>query len=388
MKKKGSPNCIDQEKRNRMSTEFIKIRALRTYQGENEVYSFFIDGRDIFKIADITRISRDDAGELKGFQRKSIQNHISGIVEYLHQKDVLFPNAIILAFDPVVEFKQSRGPVPEGVLQTSEPGVIELPVRPEGQRAAWIVDGQQRSTALFKAQKVDIKVPVIGFRCPDVEMQRQQFVLVNKAKPLPRRLIDELLPEINTPMPSDLSPRRIPSELVNALARTKGSPFFGLIKRPSDSEGDKGVITDTALITVAEASLKNYGALALHKGGATTSANVNEMYEIMSVFWSAVQEVFPEAWGLPPTDSRLMHSAGIEAMGVLMDRIVPRLRKDDEFKKNIKDALMAIKPQCAWTKGEWDGLAMKWNEIQAVTKHKRMLKDHLVQLDYVASRGL
>jgi hypothetical protein len=31
---------------------------------------------------------------------------------------------------------------------------------------------------------------------------------------------------------------------------------------------------------------------------------------------------------------------------------------------------------------------MKWNEIQAVTKHKRMLKDHLVQLDYVASRGL
>ena len=71
MKKKGSPNCIDQEKRNRMSTEFIKIRALRTYQGENEVYSFFIDGRDIFKIADITRISRDDAGELKGFQRKS-----------------------------------------------------------------------------------------------------------------------------------------------------------------------------------------------------------------------------------------------------------------------------------------------------------------------------
>ena len=100
MKKKGSPSCIDQEKRNRMSTEFIKIRALRTYQGENEVYSFFIDGRDIFKIADITRISRDDAGELKGFQRKSIQNHISGIVEYLHQKDVLFPNAIILAFDP------------------------------------------------------------------------------------------------------------------------------------------------------------------------------------------------------------------------------------------------------------------------------------------------
>ena len=70
-----------------MSTEFIKIKAVRTI-GENEVYSFFIDGRDIFKIADIA-FSRDDAGELKGF-RKSIQNHISGIVEYLHQRMFYF----------------------------------------------------------------------------------------------------------------------------------------------------------------------------------------------------------------------------------------------------------------------------------------------------------
>ena len=66
-------------------------------------------------------------------------------------------------------------------------------------------------------------------------------------------------------MPSDISPRRIPSELVDALAR-RGSPFQGLIRRPSDPEGKKGVIVDTALIKVAQAALKNYGALALHKG--------------------------------------------------------------------------------------------------------------------------
>ena len=59
-----------------MKVQKIKVRSLRSFQNKNAIYSFFIDGRDIFRIADISRISRDDIGELKGFQRKTIQNHI------------------------------------------------------------------------------------------------------------------------------------------------------------------------------------------------------------------------------------------------------------------------------------------------------------------------
>ena len=368
-----------------MSDSLIKVRALKTLQGENAIYSFFINGQDIFKVADISRISRDESGELKGLQRKPIQRHIASIVEYLKQDKILFPNAIILALDPIVVFKQSRGPVPEGVKDTSDPGVLELPILPEGNRVAWIVDGQQRSTALSKSQNDKLNVPVIGFHCPDIETQRAQFILVNKARPLPRNLIDELLPEINSPMPSDLSKRKIPSELVNALARTKESPFFGIIKRPSDPVGAKGVITDTALIKVTENSLNNYGALSLYKGIGRIPDDLNGMYEIMLSFWSAVKEVFPEAWGLPSTESRLMHSAGILALGHLMDRIVPRIPRDKNMNKNIKNSLLHIRENCAWTQGEWEGLGMAWNEIQSVPKHIRMLSEHLIQLDYLAS---
>ena len=352
-----------------MSNDLIKVRALKTMQGKNALFSFFIKGADIFKIADISRISRDETGQLKGLQRKPIQRHIASIVEYLKQENILFPNAIILAFDPSVKFIQSRGPVPEGVQTTADPGVLEIPILPEGIRVAWIVDGQQRSTALSKSQNNDLNVPVIGFHCPDVETQRAQFILVNKVRPLPRNLIDELLPEINSPMPADLSKRRIPSELVNALARTKDSPFFGLIKRPSDPEGVKGVVTDTALIKVTENSLNNYGALALYKGIGRIPDNLNGLYSIMSSYWTAVSEVFPEAWGLPSTESRLMHSAGIQAMGHLMDRIVPRLPRETNMKDNIKTSLIAISDQCAWIDGDWEGLGMAWNEIQSVPKH-------------------
>ena len=82
-----------------------------------------------------------------------------------------------------------------------------------------------------------------------------------------------------------------------------------------------------------------------------------------------------------------MHSAGIQAMGVLMDRIVPRIPRDENFQNNIQKALEAIRPNCAWTEGEWEGLGMAWNEIQSVPRHIRSLSEHLVQLDYIASRN-
>ena len=47
----------------------IVVRALRTSQGDSiDVFAFFIYGSDIMKIADISRINRDEGDILKGFQ--------------------------------------------------------------------------------------------------------------------------------------------------------------------------------------------------------------------------------------------------------------------------------------------------------------------------------
>ena len=92
-------------------TEVLSLRAVRAEQGDDvEVYSFFMRGADVLRIADISRVHRDEVDELKGFQRKEIQNHVKGIVEYLDRGSVIFPNAIILAFQGNIDFKQSRGP--------------------------------------------------------------------------------------------------------------------------------------------------------------------------------------------------------------------------------------------------------------------------------------
>jgi DGQHR domain-containing protein len=371
-----------------MTASVISVRALRTKQGDGvDVFSFFIKGAEILRVADISRIYRDDDDALKGFQRKEIQSHVRGIVDYLDKGQVLFPNAIILAMSPQAEFKQSRGPTPQGVAEVAQIGTLSLPIREEGKRIAWIVDGQQRSLALSRTTNTDIPVPVVAFICGDLETQREQFILVNKARPLPVRLINELLPEIGADLPRDLSMRKIPSELCNILNRDPKSPFYQLIRRMSQQESKSAVIVDTALIKVMRNSMNNpLGALALYKDPVNADSDVDSMYRTMCLFWHAVKDEFPDAWGKTPHRSRLMHSAGIQAMGVLMDRIMTRLHGHHDPRLEIQQSLRRVRAHCSWTEGTWEGLGLKWNEVQNVPKHVRSLSDLLVRLDFTLSQ--
>src|SRR6185437_12737828 len=143
-----------------------------------------------------------------------------------------------------------------------------IPIRPEGKRAAWIVDGQQRSLALSRTSNNRLPVPVVGFVSADLETQREQFILVNKAKPLPTRLINELLPEVSAMLPRDLAGRKLPSELCNLLNRDPKSPFHHLVKRESEPHDGLAVVTDTALIEAIKNNLKApMGALSQYRSG-------------------------------------------------------------------------------------------------------------------------
>jgi DGQHR domain-containing protein len=368
------------------SDKEIIVRALRTTQGQGiDVFAFFLFGSDVTRVADISRIERDDGDELKGFQRSEIKSHVKSIVDYLNSDKVLFPNAIILALGKEVEFRQSRGPIPENMIEVAQSGNLTIPILPEGRRVAWIVDGQQRSLALAKSKNNRIPVPVIAFISPDIETQREQFILVNKAKPLPTRLINELLPEVDVLLPRDLANRKLPSELCNILNRDPNSPFYKLIRRESVSDTQLSVVVDSAVIESIKRNLRPpMGALSQYKGGVET--DTQGMYRTLLVYWSAVRDIFPDAWGKTPTSSRLMHSAGIKAMGALMDQIMLRADSTAKPEKEIRDSLTRIAPHCRWTSGVWEELNWRWNEIQSTTQHISRLSEYLIRLDRDLSR--
>ena len=131
-----------------------------------------------------------------------------------------------MAFSSEVRFKQSRGPqIGDAGCQA---GVLEI-VKEEGPKVAWVVDGQQRSFALSKSRNQDLLVPVTAFVSDDFEVHRTQFLLVNKVRPLPKGLINELLPAVNTLLPPSLAKNKIPSFLCDLMQKDPDSPFHDII---------------------------------------------------------------------------------------------------------------------------------------------------------------
>jgi hypothetical protein len=175
----------------------------------------------------------------------------------------------------------------------------------------------------------------------------------------------------------------MPSYLCAALNALPESPFRDLIKRPS-SNSRNAVVMDSALIRVIAHSIQDpRGALAAHVTEDGT-ADVDRMLMTLMTFWCAVRDVFPNAWGLTPDRSRLMHSAGIEAMGVLMDQVVTRHPNDSA---SVRASLERIASECHWTSGRWATLGRNWNDIQTTSRDVKLLANYLIALDRRALRS-
>jgi DGQHR domain-containing protein len=349
------------------------------------LYLFALTAREIAELADISRIGRDKEGKLIGYQRGEVRRHVKEIAQYLNQDQPLFPNTLVLAFVPgSVEFKKKRGKDPsDGLLIT---GTMQIRLARSGQqRPAWIVDGQQRAMALREARNQNFLVPVSAFIAKTVAEQREQFIRVNNAKPLARRLIDELLPQVNSPLEPRLAARQVPSALVDALNVDDKSPFKGLIRRSSTGaeQAQTAVVVDSALTDVIQKSMKD-GCLALHRDLAG-DYDSEQVWNVLIAFWTAVRDTFPEAWGKPPAKSRLMHGVGIRAMGRLMDKVMMAIPVSTTASPPaLRAGLERIAPLCAWTSGRWVGLDLDWNQVESTPKQLNALSLHLAKLYFVA----
>jgi DGQHR domain-containing protein len=360
----------------------LSRRALRIEQSPTcAIYVFSLTAGEILEIADISRVSRDQGGDLIGYQRPEVRQHVQEIVDYLDSETVIFPNPIIIALPSTVRFTSSRGPnVGDG---TAVGGNLEIPLATNGSKPGWIVDGQQRALALAQIQRRDLPVPVNAFITDSVDIQRDQFLRINNTRPLPRGLVTELLPSISSPLPPRLALRKMPSALCDLLNSDEASPFRGLIKRSSTGRDARrgAVVTDTSVVSMLQESLTSAsGCLFPFRDVATGETDFAGLWRVLLVYWTAVNETFPDAWGKPASESRLMHGAGIRAMGRLMDRIMASAdSRQPNAVAQVREELAVLAPHCRWTAGDWETLGMRWNDVQNVPRHTNELSNFLVR---------
>jgi DGQHR domain-containing protein len=355
----------------------LKLPALEIVQGHNRTfYSFAVDGKLLSKFATVSRIRRDGDDLVAGYQRAEVFSHISEIRNYIESKDPLLPNAIVLAFDHRVRFIAAEA----GDSSYSRWGTLIIPLSnsDETSKPGLIVDGQQRAAAIREARIDSFPICATAFIANDDREQREQFILVNSTKPLPKGLIYELLPTTEMKLPVLLQRRRFPAQLLARLNSDSESPLKGKIRTPTTPGG---VVQDNSILKMLENSLSD-GLLYRFRDLVTNDPDVESMLQVVKSFWEAAASVFPKAWGLPPARSRLMHGAGIVAMGYLMDAIGERFRDvGSPQEAHFRQDLLPLVEVCRWTDGYWDfgpGVQRKWNEVQNTPKDIQMLTNYLM----------
>lgn len=358
----------------------LRLPALEIRQGPRRtLFSFAVDGKVLPRFAAISRIHRENGNGLRGYQRPEILSHIAEIRNYLESKDPMIPNSVVVAFDRSVRFEAVRGS--EEQTEYARSGVLVVTYEEgvdEDMKPGWIVDGQQRVAAIREANVERFPINVVAFVAADAQEQREQFILVNSTKPLPKGLIYELLPVTSAKLPALLQRRRFPALLLDRLNHDPDSPLKGMISTPTSTQG---LIKDNSVLRMLENSLSD-GVLYRFRDGDSGTPNVASMLGVVKTFWAAAAEVFKGAWGIPPRRSRLMHGAGIVSLGFLMDAISDRHRSQSvpsqvQFQKD----LLPLKAVCRWTDGYWDfgpGAQRKWNEIQNTAKDIQLLTNYLL----------
>jgi DGQHR domain-containing protein len=315
----------------------LTFSAVRARQSSTHtVLSLAASASEVLRFALIDRVARDQAHALNGFQRPQIAGHIREIQDYLEKSDAILPNPIVVAF---IE----GGPVT--VTGREADPVVEVTIDLAGGPKGLVVDGQQRLTALAKLTDKDFQLFVSIVVCKDEAELRRQFVLINNTRPLPKSLVYELLPSVDG-LPQRLEERSVAANVTARLNFDEASSLRGLIHMHTNPGG---VIRDTAIQKVIMQSAADGAMRKLIKAGEGPEG----CFQLASAFYQAVAETFPKDWkGMTPHTSRLIHGAGIMALGGVMDELAGAdgARTVDDFKIGLD----SLKGRTAWTSGEWD----------------------------------
>lgn len=329
---------------------------------EHNVLTFTASAADILDFASIDRAGRDNDGSLSGFQRPQIAGHIRNIRDYLEQEDAVLPNPIVVAFLGGLK-----------VIEKQDNGHCTIEIDSSGAKPGLVVDGQQRLTALSQTSRNDFQLFVSAIVCRDEAELKRQFVLINSARPLPKSLIYELLPSMQG-LNRKMAERALAAELTARLNFTEGSSLQGLIHQHTNPDG---MVKDTAIQKV----IMNSASDGIMRELLQKDDGIDHCYNLINEFYWAVRNTFPGDWeGHKPKTSRLVHGAGVIAMGHVMETLAyfEEARERGEFEIGLE----CLKSKTAWTQGEWEfgnGERRSWRGIQNVGSDIAMLSEYLVR---------
>ena len=188
-------------------------------------------------------------------------------------------------------------------------------------------------------------------------------MLVNKTKPLPRDLLNELLPHVSTNLPKPWRLRRVSASVLEVLRFEPQVTVYGRIR--GLGRGNEGAsISQAAVSQVIERSVRRGGVLSELYDGQTGAADAPAMARIVSITLAAWRGCGQCVAG-QSMDEQTRAWGGIYAVGALMDDVMQDVNAESNRAVAAAERrVRRIERRCAWTSGRWPVLSRAWDDLR------------------------
>ncbi|MDM0116144.1 DGQHR domain-containing protein [Variovorax sp. J22R133] len=402
----------------------VEIKRLKVYGTASRIslneirLQFTLDGRAIRSFAAIDRL---DAIAGTGNQRDEIVKHVKAIAQGM-EDGVQVPNSVILIFhDNVFAWDPKDGDVvPESfvvcrslaeewssVPHPSMPGRIvqdvkaielDIPYRTaafDSEKTALLVDGQQRTAAL---SLVDIEVVPsyqlsVNALVGDASEAKQTFRVANNTVKITSDFSRALLGAMDD-APGYVKQERLVAQAVKRLALDdQESPFFGLVKHPGVAAKKEPIVYNTLFAVTS----------AFEQSGLDFDDNFTRLADCVKRGFVIVKEVWPQAWGISSSLSKLMHGAGLRAMSRVLVDLIDSNHRNHGFDidapgvwSETRESIKRLSTRVQWTEDALQGtkdqksiyindILNKQNTNQDIEKLTTFLQKEVTLLDKKAS---
>lgn len=385
---------------------------------------FTCDGRLIRPLA---RVDRLDALAGKGNQRDEINSHVKKIAAGI-QAGTQVPNPILLTLlsdqiatseddgapesfvriTPLGEFTRVASSADAGtVVQEFRPVQIDFPYRRaafDEEKSALLVDGQQRTAALSLVD-VDV-VPAlylsVNAEIASAEEAKAIFIVANSTAKIETQFSRALLATM------EQSPGYLTTERPRAIAakmlaiEDAESPFFELVQYPGVKVNRKPPPP------VAYNSLFQVLSIFAESGLPLPEKSPEQkLARIVSRGFNLIKKTWPSAWGVRPSESRLMHGVGLRSMATLIASKLESLYANyggdldhNDMWLEIEASLRRLQPQLIWrvadtsnalksaVKMYQDEISSRQNTTQDISALTKAIKRLSLDLDTEAAKAL
>jgi DGQHR domain-containing protein len=249
--------------------------------------------------------------------------------------------------------------IPTQQIQALRSVEMDFPFRPaafDDEKASLLVDGQQRTAALAMVsvdEHPEVMLSAIAL-VADGDEAKKIFQVANSTHKTTTEFSRALLASMEYEG-GYLRTEQIKARACKLLAIDHdSSPFKGLVRYPGVPRVPTQIIAYNSIFQVVSKFAES-GLPEIEENSELLSNMVEKYFEIVKATW-------PEAWGNKPSESRLMHGAGLRSMAALGEELLRSAYRlfsamSDEAWKDIGGSVQRLRPTVLWDSSALDGNA-------------------------------